>query len=153
MAIGTNVRVTIYDRNIAALFVPGPQGQVWNWLEMVGRIHMAEALRQAPMRSGHLRSMHNLALTPYKRFGARYSVGNYADYAPYVYFGTTGPIVAGNGFWDDGRRAFLGPMAPWMGYNTLFAPSVDGQDANPWIARAADVALAPYGFTGNPFPY
>jgi len=151
--MATTVRVTIYDANIQALFVDGPQGDVWNWMERVGRRHLGAALVEVPRRSGFLASQHNLALTPYKRFGVRYSVGNYADYANYVHGGTTGPIMAGNGFWDDGRRAMMGPMAAWMGRNALYAHTVNGQAANPWIARAADIALAPYGFTGNPFPY
>ena len=146
----TNVRVTIYDRNLDALFLAG--GDVWNWMERVGREHLAEALIEVPRRSGVLASAHNLALTPYQKRGTRYSVGNYAEHAEYVYFGTTGPITTGGGFWDNGKIAYLGPMAPWMGRNTRFAPSVSGQESNPWVANAADHVLAKYGYVGNAYP-
>lgn len=148
--MATVVRVTIYDRNIDRLFLPG--GDVWDWMRDVGAEHLRMALVEVPRRSGSLASKHNLALTPYGKRGVRYSVGNYADHAYWVHEGTTGPITTGGGFWDDGRRAFLGPMAPWMGRNTLFATSVSGQEANPWIARAGDIVLAKYGYTGNAFP-
>lgn len=147
----TRVRVTIYDANIDGMFLPG--GDTWNWMERVGREHLAMALVEVPRRSNVLASSHNLALTPYKRRGVRYSVGNYAEHALWVHEGTTGPITTGGGFWESGKRTYLGPMAPWMGRSTVWAPSVSGQEANPWIANAADYVLAKYGFSGNPFPY
>lgn len=146
----TTARVTIYDANIDRLFLGG--GDVWDAMERIGREHLGMALIEAPVRTGELRSLHNLALTPYKKRGVRYTVGNYAEHALFVHGGTRPIITAGNGFWDDGRIAFLGPMAPWMGRDALYAPWVSGQEANPWIARAADIVLAKYGYTGNAYP-
>lgn len=142
MGFGTRTRVTIYPPAVASLFLEG--GDVWNWMERVGRENTMEAIRMAPRRSGHLASMHNLALTPSKQYGTRYSVGNYADYAAYVRDGTTGPIRAGDGFWDDGKRAFMGPMSPWGGHGTVWAHEVSGQMANDWLSRARDLTLARY---------
>jgi hypothetical protein len=138
--VGTRARVTIYPPAVESLFLAG--GDVWDWMERVGRHNVMEAIWEAPKRTGHLASMHNLALTPSKQYGVRYSVGNYADYAPYVAGGTTGPIQAG--FWDDGKHAYLGPMAPWLGWNTLYAFQVRGQEANDWLSRARDLTLARY---------
>lgn len=149
MATGTVTRVTIYDRNLDLLFLPG--GDAWDWLERVGREHLAMALVEVPRRSGRLAASHNLALTPYRR-GVRYSVGNYAEHAEWVHSGTTGPITTGDGFWEDGKRAFMGPMTPWGGHSTVWAPVVSGQKANPWIANAATYALAKYGYRGNAYP-
>lgn len=142
MAVGTRTRVTIYPPAVESLFLEG--GDVWNWMERVGRANLMEALWQVPRRSGFLASQHNLALTPAGQYRTRYSVGNYADYAPYVRDGTTGPIQAGNGFWDDGTRAMMGPMAPWMGHTTVWAHSVRGQEANDWLGRSRDITLARY---------
>jgi hypothetical protein len=164
----TEVRVTIYDRNIDAMFMPG--GDTWRWLEGVGREHMAMALVEVPRRTNQLAASHNLALTPYKRRGVRYSVGNYARHAYWVHEGTDTPIVARHGFTDGGApkpsRFKSGrvtgmytpgglPMLhlkPWgiHGYKSVYA--VRGQEANPWIARAAEFALAKYGYVGNDFP-
>ena len=146
----TTARVTIYDRNIDSLFLGG--GDVWNWMERTGREHLMMALVEVPRRTGGLAAAHNLALTPYQKRGVRYSVGNYAEHALWVHEGTRPIITAGTGFWDDGRIAYMGPMAPWMGRNTLYAPWVSGQDANPWIANAAGIVLAKYGYTGNAYP-
>jgi hypothetical protein len=137
---GTRTRVTIYPPAVESLFLGG--GDVWNWMERVGRVNTMEAIREAPRRSGYLASQHNLALTPARQYVVRYSVGNYADYAPYVRDGTTGPIQAG--FWDDGKHAYLGPMAPWNGHNTLYAFQVSGQTANDWLSRARALTLARY---------
>lgn len=142
MAAGTVTRVTIYDRNLDLLFLPG--GDAWNWMERVGRQHLAMALIEVPRRTGGLAAQHNLALTPYKR-GVRYTVGNYADHSEYVHQGTIGPIVATGG-------GFMGPLAPWGPYPGGYIPKASGQSANPWIARAADIALAKYGYVGNAYP-
>lgn len=139
---GTVTRVTIYDRNLDRLFLPG--GDAWDWMERVGREHISMAIIEAPRRSGNLARQHNLALTPYRR-GVRYSVGNYAEYAEYVHGGTFGPIVALGG-------GFMGPLSPWGVHGTAYVREVSGQTANPWIARAADIVLAKYGYTGNPYP-
>jgi hypothetical protein len=148
--IGTRTRVTIYDANIDRIFLPG--GDVWGFMEMLGRMHLSMALIEVPRRTGFLASQHNLAVTPYKKRGVRYSVGNYADHSEYVHQGTTGPIAAGNGWWDDGRPAMMGPMPPHMGRNAVYQQFVAGQTANPWIARSADIVLARFGYTGNAFP-
>jgi hypothetical protein len=140
MAVGTRTRVTIYPPAVESLFLSG--GDVWNWMERVGRENTIEAIREAPRRSGHLASMHNLALTPARQYAVRYSVGNYADYARYVREGTTGPIQAG--FWDDGKHAYLGPMSPWGGHATVWAFQVSGQQANDWLSRARNRVLARY---------
>ncbi len=140
VSFGTKTRVTIYPPMVESLFLGG--GDVWNWMERVGRENLMEALWEVPRRSGFLASQHNLALTPFKQYGTRYSVGNYADYAPYVRDGTTGPIQAG--FWDDGKHAYLGPMAPWAGHTTVWAFQVSGQQANDWLTRARNKTLARY---------
>jgi hypothetical protein len=59
---GTRTRVTIYPPAVESLFLGG--GDVWNWMERVGRVNTMEAIREAPRRSGYLASQHNLALTP-----------------------------------------------------------------------------------------
>lgn len=149
---GTVTRVTIYDVNVDSLFQEG--GDAWEWMRRVGTEHLMMALIEVPRRSGELARQHNLALTPVGKRHVRYTVGNYAEYAEYVHGGTTGPIMAGNGFWDDGRPAYMGPMAPWMDRTTLYARSVSGQEANPWIANAADTVLAKYGYKGdNAYPF
>lgn len=142
MAVGTVTRVTIYDRNLDLLFLPG--GDAWKWMEEVGREHLAMALIEAPRRTGALASQHNLALTPYKR-GVRYSVGNYADYAKFVHDGTIGPIVATGG-------GFLGPLTPWGPFPGGYIREASGQTANPWIENAAKIVLAKYGYTGGGYP-
>lgn len=147
---GTVARVTIYDANIDRVFLPG--GDVWGFMQSLGFRHMSIALMEAPRRTGFLAAQHNLALTPYKKRGVRYSVGNYALYSDFVHNGTTGPITAGNGWWEDGRRAMMGPMPPSPRGAVPYQHSVSGQTANPWMARAADIALAQFGYTDNPFP-
>lgn len=142
MATGTVTRVTIYDRNLDRLFLPG--GDAWDWMERVGREHVSMAIIEAPKRTMNLARQHNLALTPYRR-GVRYSVGNYADYAEYVHGGTIGPILPHGGDW-------LGPLAPWGVYPGGYIREASGQRANPWIERAADIVLAKYGYAGGGYP-
>lgn len=139
----TNVRVTVYDTQVAGLFLPG--GDVWGWMRSVGFEHMQMAAIEAPVRTGQLKGLHNLALTPSGRNHVRYSVGNYADYAVYVHEGTTGPITSVG--WDDGGPAFLAirPVPHSWFPNGGFVRSVSGQEANPWIARAGGFVLAKHG--------
>src|SRR5690606_23001258 len=47
-------RVTIYDRQLDALFRPG--GEAWHWLGLLGTEHLQWAINMTPTRTGHLRS-------------------------------------------------------------------------------------------------
>lgn len=144
--MATVVRVTIYDSQIAAFFLPG--GDTWNWMQRVGFEHMQMAAIEAPSRTNRLRSLHNLALTPVGRNQCRYSVGNYADYAAYVHEGTTGPITSTG--WDDGSPAFMAirPAPSSRFPNGGYLREVSGQTANPWLSRAGNIVLAKYGLKG-----
>ncbi len=132
------VRVTIYDTQVDKLFQPG--GNVWHTMGLIGMEHLNAAIMFAPRRSGHLAASHYpvAILTPYQKRGVRYTIRNDADYALYVHGGTVGPIHGWEGIgWMT--------VPPYRG-----APfkvpmlEVSGQDANPWIQRAADYALAPF---------
>lgn len=167
---GTVTRVTIYDRNIDRLFLAG--GDVWDWMQRTGTEHLMMALVEAPMRTGALRRAHNLALTPYKKRGVRYTVGNYAEHSFWVHEGTDTPIVPMHAFStavgaatrpipdrDFGgmslrdRQGFpLLALRPWGRYGRIYKYAVRGQQANPWIARAADLVLSKYGYVDNPYP-
>ena len=155
----TKARVTIYDTALDAMFAPG--GDVWGWLiNEVSRAHLAAALAEVPKRSGELARQHNVSVTPYRR-GLRYSLGNYADYAAFVHYGTDGPIVANGtrtvqrrwGAYDPHERANrLLVLPPGGGYpHKIWTREVRGQAANPWIERAAEIALGKYGYRGHGF--
>lgn len=152
-------RVTIYDRQLDALFRPG--GEAWHWLGLLGTEHLQWAINMTPTRTGHLRSSFYPVpiMTPHAiggGRGSRYTIRNDAEYAEAVHEGTDPnrrwgpggiPVSPGQYVpWDDGtdRPAYLGPMAPW-GYRSVpFALSVRGQKANPWILEAATIALGPW---------
>lgn len=134
-------RVTIYDTKVTGIFLPGGDG--WHFMGLVGTEHLNQAIAFAPSRTGTLKASHYPVpiMTPYRApggaVGCRYTIRNDAPYADYVHGGTTGPIMGHRGYlWVPQRRG-----SSWPRY---LARSVAGQDANPWLEKAAAVALAPY---------
>lgn len=144
-------KVTVYDTAVDGLFRPG--GDAWHWLALVGTEHLNLAIAFAPSRSGVLKASHYpvAIMTPYRtvggRQGSRYTVRNDAPYAAYVHEGTLdkAPIVGD-------VKEVNGEVGTWMsvpvmrgvGGRRFWTQSVAGQKANPWIERAAEVALAPF---------
>lgn len=146
----TIVRETIYDTQIARLFVPGGDG--WDWMLSVGQEQMMHTLMQTPVRSGELRRSFNLALTPHGRNNVRYTVGTYSEYADYVIFGTTGPIFADDYVftadqdpddYDYPRMRIRPAPHSWFGDYT-YRLWVNGQTANNFMERAAAIIIAKY---------
>lgn len=123
------VRYTVYDSQIDIAFGVGQM--VWRGMALVGTEHLNASIAYAPSRSGRLKASHYSVpiLTPNGSRGWRYTIRNDAPYAEYVYYGTTGPIMAhGSYLWAPMFRG-----SPWPRY---FARSVAGQAANPWIEKA-----------------
>lgn len=138
----TAVRVSVNDSAVA-MELSTPPGENWKYLQKLGTEHAWRAAIAAPIRSGTIKRSHNLALTPVGSTGVRASVGNYADHALYVHEGTTGPIFA-----TGGGNLWLRPSpASWFPRGGQ-AKSVRGQEANPWIAKAAEDVYTQHGFHG-----
>jgi hypothetical protein len=154
--MGTLVRVTINDEEIARLFLP-PQS-AWRWMEKVGREQYDLTVAGAPVRTGDLKRSFNLAVTPNGKYQARYTVGSYSPHATYVIFGTTPPIYGSGNFMSRPRRIKGGkgkmstpvPMmriraAPHSWFlHPVNLRFVDGQMANDFMGRAADVIIGRY---------
>lgn len=157
-------RITIYDRQVAALFQPG--GEAWHWLGLLGTEHLQTAINMTPVREGKLRNAFYPVpiMTPYAiggGLGTRYTIRNDSPYAAAVHEGTGGkgrrwgpggtPLGPGGWVeWDGGRRAgkvaYLGPLEMWgpTGFNIPYVKSVSGQDANPWILLAGLATFGPW---------
>lgn len=138
MAAPWRYRVTIYQSRIDALFLPG--GDVWGWARRMGQETMAEAIQEAPSRTGELRALHGYNVTPAGKTQVRWTVWNDAQHARFVHEGTSGPITAASG----GRLRIRPAPHSWSPV-PLYPVAVRGQRANPWIQRASDSVLARHG--------
>lgn len=150
-------RVTVYEPEIASLFQSG--GQVNTEASKITALTKAGAIAMAPVgKSGRLKEAHRSRVVPSGRYGVRGYVENNSSHAHFVHDGTTGPIRSTRGSssrWMGGG-AMLGPLPFTSRYSRgakakpIFAPSVKGQDANPWLRRAAQAVLLRYGVAVTP---
>lgn len=149
---------TVNDSQIAHLFVPG--GDAWKQTRDLGATHYRTAKAIAPSRTGNLRNMHRIVVTPNRAFTCQYTLASDAPYSDFVHNGTTGPIHADrwsvrNKFFP--RRGY--PFHLWIGRNRStrglmrirpmphswypvpwLRQTVNGQMAQPWIELAYGIA-------------
>jgi hypothetical protein len=127
-------RIFIFDSRIDGLFQP--RGVVHKEIVKLTAETKALAVATAPINKfGESQGMANRHKSETKNRG-RYTtskIENTAPYAAYVHNGTTGPIVSNN----PARLMLVGKSA-----NNIFAlkAAVSGQDAQPWLERAAMTA-------------
>lgn len=86
----------IYDSVIAS-FTLSPTGMVNRWM----RVKMESARRfsafYAPKRTGDLAASMGVGPIRYSTTRTRWGLGSHLKYAPFVVYGTTGPITRPNG--------------------------------------------------------
>lgn len=132
-------RVVVFDANIASLFNPGNDVGIEARKQYNQIMRVADTIAPVGMpRAGQIpiRGAHRARYVPRSSsMSARYYVENLSGHALFVHNGTTGPIYP-----LYSRR--LKVVLPGK---TLIRHSVKGQNANPWITRAADAVLLKYG--------
>lgn len=126
------VVVKVFDIKIAELF--NDAEPVGREASAINREIVAVATATAPARSGVLKVSHrnkgSLRAGPYRITGR---VSNVADHAAFVHEGTYGPITP--------RTSPNLLLRPGNGFGFRSARSVNGQRANPWLARAGRTVL------------
>lgn len=128
--------VTVYDIRLSALF--DAMGEVGKPMTRLQREVFAEAIAQAPSRSGELKRGHvNRGSRKAGPYRIRGFIENRAAHARYVHEGTHGPIYP-----TDNDMLLLRPS---MGRGWARKRSVAGQRANPWMVRAARTVLSRHG--------
>lgn len=119
-------KVTVYRRQVAALFQRGGQG--YRWLDGVKRSMFNACVASAPVRSGTIKRSHRSDIRGLNQYACIATISNVAGHAEWVHEGVPGMI------YPDGDFLSV-PIAP--GSRRRFrAKAVRGQKANPWIARA-----------------
>lgn len=140
------VRVRVFDTAIDSYFWAGRP--VFNEANKLARRINAAAIAGAPERTGELKASHRAGNALYSgRFRVRADVTNFAPHALWVHEGVPGRIYPKNGKKLKiayGPHFTPSPAAALRGKTHLYTDSVRGQDANPWILRAAREVLATY---------
>lgn len=165
-------RVIVYDFAIQGLFNPGESAVEWTKDVIDTILARAENIEvpRGNAQSGRIRqgwkSLRNshkstgvLRRGPYGAGGAAY---NDAPHAAWVHNGTTGPILPrssaylalpvapgtlvrrANDTWGAGGRRNRAGGRAQPSRSIVLVTSVRGQDANPWLKRAGDGAVAEF---------
>lgn len=130
------VRVTVNLAALESIFLP--RGDVWDFARKLGVEMVAEAVTEAPARTGELKRQHGFVTTPNGSLSCRTTLYNDSDHAVFVHEGTPAMIY--------GRPYMVVRPAPHSWYSTYTArKSVRGQPPNPWMDDAKDAVLRRYG--------
>lgn len=125
-------RVKVYDLEIEKMF--RRNGEVGRYQRDLRRDMKTEAIRQSPKRSGDIARSHSDGGSLMSgRLRSRGYIRNSSGHASFVHEGTSGPIRP--------KTARFLRLPPGAGHPAIYARSVAGQAANPWIARAARTVL------------
>lgn len=133
---------TFYRVHELAVFgYTNPGGEVYDVIYDIAKDarNLAKTI-YAPIKTGKLRK--NIAAgRPDKTgpYGVSGYVSNNLKYAHFVHYGTTGPITAHGG--QKMKFAASKPRADGTSF-FIYAKSVSGQKANPYLARALTHAMA-----------
>jgi hypothetical protein len=143
-------RLTVYDRNIAGMFLP--DGDVFEEAQYVTRRVESLARQFAPVgNTGHLKESHRRRIEPVGIYGVVGQVEAGAKYASFVHKGTTGPIKSIRPLDRRGRPPgkleLRGGMEPGSPGQYPYRVSVSGQESQPWLREAANAVLSQYGIT------
>lgn len=134
--MATAYSVRVYRNRIPPIFRAGGEGN--RWMYRVSVAMMRESIARAPARTGQLKSRHRISpARSANQYAATFQITNDSDHAGYVHDGTTGPILPSNA-----TRLVL-PAGG--GYPKIFAKSVSGQRANPWLDNACTTVAIRYG--------
>jgi hypothetical protein len=132
--------LVIYD---SILFQRGHT--IRRWAEAIERRFVMYAKEEAPARSGELQYGISGEVTQVGPKHLQTIIRSTAPHSLYVLKGTTGPIMSDQGWMNGGlvydeeaevQRGYL-HLRPGNGYPALFRVAVNGQQRNPFFARAA----------------
>lgn len=152
MAFYTTSFVRMNQLAMIGMTMPG--GETYEWFRRnVELPAFTLAVTTTPTRTGRMRTL-NYSEMGANQYGLWVGLGNAAPYAEYVHEGTTGPIYANGthplGRFGGQRRKMLtlGVQSPtgWGYPPFMWAKSVSGQDAQPWLAESMAGALQAHGF-------
>lgn len=132
------VKVQVYENAIHRMFTVG--GEINSEARQITIETATASAFLAPKRSGELSAGHRREVIVNKRFGVRASIYNIAEHALWVHDGTQGPIVAKLNLFMVIRP---GPGSRYP--HPIYAESVSGQSANPWMREAVNKVLLQYG--------
>jgi len=144
----------VHIDQLAVIGMTMPGGETYEWFRRNVEIPAYTlAVTTTPTRTGRMRAL-NYPNMGANQYGLWVGLGNAAPYADYVHDGTDGPIFATGFHYNPGvgysqrKMLTLGVQSPtgWGYPPFMWAKSVSGQRAQPWLAESISAALQAQGF-------